>query len=393
MKVRYSVLFNRRSRLKKNGKGNIEISCYLSSKSSKTNKYFHYTGIDIYPNEWSKSFSEVNKHNANKDELNERIKNTHINLEKFELKKFKENNYFELSFFKDFDENQLKAVTFVELINDWKNNDKTVSADTKRQYNNLVDRLIEFRGENISINQIDINFVKGFDNYLYSKDFAINTIAKFHKNFKKFLKIAIDKGLFSRDANPYLQFKAKKENTKKDFLTLTELKMFENMDVSIDPSLHLIKIMFLFSCYTGLRYSDVKKVSKNDFDVEGDIYKLRLKAKKTKKYDVLPISSLFNNKVSVILKEVWKEDGSFLFGDFSNQYVNRRLKDLSEHHKIEKKITYHMSRHTFGTILAQKFSSSVVGKFMQHSKPETTNVYIHLSTSALDKLAKDVDWD
>jgi hypothetical protein len=87
MKVKYEVIFNRRSRKSKDDSYPIKISCYLKDNPSNTKRHYHNTGIYISKKEWSKSHSKLNGHHLNQEVLNTRIKKLTAELEKFELKK------------------------------------------------------------------------------------------------------------------------------------------------------------------------------------------------------------------------------------------------------------------------------------------------------------------
>jgi site-specific recombinase XerD len=94
--------------------------------------------------------------------------------------------------------------------------------------------------------------------------------------------------------------------------------------------------------------------------------------------------SKFNNS------EYYKREP--FFKDVTNQHFNRELKVLTERARIKKRVTAHVARHTFGTIMATKVKPTVLKEMMQHSGVNTTMIYIHLSKSLLDEELDKIDW-
>lgn len=394
MKVKYKVVFNRRNRLNKDKTAPIEISCYLKDNPSSTKRYYHTTGIYIYPKQWSKVHSEINDHHINKELLNERTKNELWELEKFEIEKTRsEGGYFQLDFFHQFNDKKKPLYSLIDFINDEIENNTKVSSSTLKQFKNLLTVLYKFRPEDIKLKEVNLNFVNRFDRFLYSQNYAVNTVWKFHKNLKRFLNLAIDLDLYPKEMYPYEKFKLKKEQTERVFLTESELKQFESIDLSNDHPLHFIKSMFLFECYTGIRYSDIKELNRTNFDVDNKEYIIKLKANKTGKFDRIPLNNLFEGKAVEILKSVWRNDNRPFFGDYSLQHVNRELKRLKQFHSIDKNITTHVGRHTFGTTLSKKIPLLILKKLMQHSDIKTTEIYTHITNEATKKALEDIEWN
>jgi integrase len=394
MKVKYKVIYNRKNKTNLDGTAPIEISCYLRDNPTKTKRYYYSTGIYIRPKQWSKVHNEINKHHNNQEDLNDRVKSNLSELEKFELKKAKqEGGYFQLSFFSQFRDQKKPLLSLIEFIDDYIENDNSVKLSTKKQYKNLLKMLDGFRSGDIKIKEINLSFVKNFDNYLFSQKYSINNVWKHHKNLKKFLNHAINLDLYPKEMYPYDKFKPKREKTERVFLTESELKEFEGIKVNKDAGfIFWVKKIFLFECYTGIRYSDIKNIRRIDFDVNGKELILKLKSQKTGKFDRIPLNDLFGGKAVRILNNVWREDDEPFFGGYSLQYVNRELKELIKLSNIKKNVTTHVGRHTFGTTMSEKVPMSILKKLMQHSDLKTTEVYIHTTDGVTKKTLSEVDW-
>ena len=137
---------------------------------------------------------------------------------------------------------------------------------------------------------------------------------------------------------------------------------------------------FLFSCYTGLRFSDVEVAnSSNIID---------------KMYNYTPIKS--RNKLKVVkvpltdrALAIIKDKKGKLFNTKCNQRTNEALKEIATCAEINKKLTFHVARHTFATsFLSLGGKVEVLQKIMGHSKLETTMVYVHiLDDDMIDQVA------
>ena len=81
-----------------------------------------------------------------------------------------------------------------------------------------------------------------------------------------------------------------------------------------------------------------------------------------------------------------------VFHKYSNQYFNRTLKEVAARAGIQKKVTSHVARHTFATHLASKVPLHILKSILQHSKIETTMIYLHLSNKLVNDALDSVDW-
>jgi site-specific recombinase XerD len=81
-----------------------------------------------------------------------------------------------------------------------------------------------------------------------------------------------------------------------------------------------------------------------------------------------------------------------VFHKYTNQYFNRILKLLAARAGINKVITSHVARHTFATHLASKIPLPILKSILQHSKIETTMIYLHLSNKIVNDALDGVDW-
>jgi integrase len=225
------------------------------------------------------------------------------------------------------------------------------------------------------------------------------TIQKYHKTLRKVVSEAIKKGFIDKSDNPYESFVSKAKTPKKECLTIDEIKKIENLKIPEKMTgLDKAKDMFLFSVYTGNRFSDMIQISNNTikFNTDG-IYFERI-SKKTKRPEVFKLRYYFrndkgNSKPEIII-EKYRDFLSIKPFDISLQQYNKHLKIIGKMAKIDKKLTSHIARHTFGTYMIDKMSTPALQKLMGHSDINTTMIYVHMREEmAQDELKNVKKWD
>lgn len=200
---------------------------------------------------------------------------------------------------------------------------------------------------------------------------------KYFRHIRKFVNLAINKDLFDLNKYPFRKFKAKTESTKREYLTPEEVERLEDLTLPEDKK-HLKKVvdMFLFSCYTGLRFSDLTALTPESIVTEDGKQWIVIKMQKTKEMVRIPLYLLFDGKGIDIVKQHTTDARKLIFDDFTNQYVNRCLKEIAVEAKINKPITFHTARHTQATYLLYKGASiTTVQKLLGHKKLQTTQIY------------------
>lgn len=228
----------------------------------------------------------------------------------------------------------------------------------------------------ISITKIDYAFVTEFEFYLRSiKKCNNNTAVKYVRNFRKIIKICLDNDWL--DKNPCSRYEGKMKEVERDFLTEEELHRIYNKRFSSER-LTLVKDIFIFSCYTGLAYVDVKGLKKDHIGIGIDgckwIFKNRQKTDTKSKIPVLPIAQEIIQKYSNHPKCL-NEDS--VLPILTNQKMNAYLKEVGDLCDISKEITFHMARHTFATsvTLTNGVPIETVSKMLGHKNIQTTQHY------------------
>ncbi|UII81633.1 site-specific integrase [Flagellimonas sp. CMM7] len=234
----------------------------------------------------------------------------------------------------------------------------------------------EYGQNDFFIKDVDLGFVTRFEHYLHMIGAGgHNTITKYVTNFKKIVRMAFANNWLVSD--PFFHWKAKWKKTEREALTEAELQMLMEKEFKSER-LERARDVFIFCCFTGLSYVDVKKLTRDDIAIGMDgrrwIKILRTKTKVKSTVPLLPT-------VEKILKRYKgyspKPESLPLLPVLSNQKANQYLKEISQLCGINKRITFHLSRHTFATTvtLANGVPIESVSKMLGHRSIKTTQIY------------------
>ncbi|WP_430905609.1 site-specific integrase [Maribacter sp. 2-571] len=215
-----------------------------------------------------------------------------------------------------------------------------------------------------------------------------NGVMKHLERLRKLMNLAMD--LEWLDKNPFDRFKLKFNKYEKAFLSKQELKIFENTQLK-EKKLQTVKDIFVFSCYTGLSYSDVKGLKADNVSrgIDGAywIFTRREKNEQPVKVPLLDEAS----KILETYVEYPIENNGKLLPVFSNQKVNLYLKDICKALEVDKNLTFHSARHTFATTvtLSNGVPIETVSKMLGHTKISTTQIYARVIEAkvSLDMMA------
>ncbi|WP_345027188.1 site-specific integrase [Flavivirga jejuensis] len=192
------------------------------------------------------------------------------------------------------------------------------------------------------------------------------------ERFKKIINLAIKLDWMSK--NPFDRFQLKYDKYDRAFLTERELELLENTDFKSDR-LQRIKDCFVFSCYTGLSYVDVKELTEDNIvkgiDNNNWIYTKREKTDELVKIPILPKAWRILQKYRVARE---MEFTTNILPISSNQKTNSYLKEIAKSSGIHKNISFHVARHTFATtvMLSNGVPIETVSKLLGHTKLSTT---------------------
>ena len=234
----------------------------------------------------------------------------------------------------------------------------------------------EYNADDLPITRIDKELFEKFELFLRSdKKCANNTTVKYIRNFNKIVRIAVEKGWIS--GSPYKEVGFRLEEIEKPYLTQEELHTIEQKGFAT-KRLEVIRDIFVFCCYTGLAFSDVKELTEDNIQLGIDKYKWIIKHRK--KTDVISKIPLFSIPEKII--EKYKENPVCVFKGVllpvpTNQKMNAYLKEIADVCGINKILTTHTARRTFATtvMLLEGVSMDIVSKLLGHKSLFMTQKY------------------
>lgn len=240
----------------------------------------------------------------------------------------------------------------------------------------------KYKVGDIDIKVIDHSFITEYEFYLRSeRKCSNNTAIKYIKNFGKIIRICIANGWI--DKNPFANFKVKLKEIERVFLSKEELETVVTKVFST-KRLGQIRDVFVFSCYTGLAYADVKKLDKSQIaigiDGEKWIYTNRQKTDTRSNIPILPVAQAILDKYK---DDITCINTGKLLPVLSNQKMNEYLKEIATLCEIDKDFTYHTARHTFATTvtLTNGVPIESVSKMLGHKDLKTTQHYAKILDS------------
>lgn len=387
--IEFTLVYNRKKSLNKNGEALIQVCCYRMG----VRKYFS-TGIYIKPEEWNDRKQIVNHYREDYEELNERLEQKLLDL-KTKIKLIKEKG--ETATLRKLKEVKDEKIytSFYDFMED-QIEKRNLNEATKKTQRRTLSVLKEFKKE-LGFKDIGVVFLMNFQRFIEMKGLKTNSVYKYFKNIRTYVNLAIVMDLMDNNDYPFKKFKLKQVDGNRDFLTPDELKKFEKLDFSSDKILEKVKDIFLFSCYTGLRFSDIIRLEKHFFiSIDGiiwldtDLLKSQINNDITTRKNIkLPLSKLFKGK-AVEIFEKYKNDKKYLFDDFSNNQMNENLRIINAKLNLDKVLTFHVARHTCATnLIYHGVPITTVQKILGHEKVDVTQIYAKvLDVTILNDLDK-----
>lgn len=373
MKKASVSLFLRKDAIKKDGKAPIYfLVCGEKSKTKKihSNKF-------IPPKYWDDKAKKVKKvrgegsvaetHYRNIDSF---LQSNLLRLQGIIMEFEQTGKDFTFEQIKERFEGKEESVDLIQFIEkELRTNRKQKGEGTITGYKSLLRNLQTFKS-NIPIKQVDYNFLLEYQNFLHSIP-TINNVGTIRRNLsflKTYINEAENQDLIEIQNNPFRKFKMPRvPPTIKDFLTVDEVKKLFNLlkEETLNPHLQNALHLFLIACFTGLRYSDWKKV-KEGLRLEDN--QIRIHQEKTD----IPIIIPLNKPLKFLL--TWNYDKVH---NISDQKARDYIKLIVKQIGIDKKVGTHTGRHTFVIMAINVFKIPIyeVSTMVGHQSVKTTQNY------------------
>lgn len=289
--------------------------------------------------------------------------------------------------FTDYDNGKSDVIAYIRVLAQKKNKARKYALER------VADILVEFANrERLEFNYIDKVFIENFLAFLKTRyksqkhgrqivkvpqHLSNNSIYEIFSILSAVMNTAVKNGIVPQNPLKMLDssLKPKLAESKREFLTLEELKKLIETDCP-----KYTKTIFLFACYTGLRHSDIVSLKWEDIEETDNGLMIRKKQQKTRNLVEIPLNEAALN----LLPE--RKGSGLVFNGKSHNVVNVDLKKWGKKAGLNKTLTFHVSRHTFATLLISKGADLyVVSKLLGHSRITTTQTY----AKVVDKSRKD----
>lgn len=289
-----------------------------------------------------------------------------------------------LSYFRAYYENYLKRVGINR------------TANTAKSYHHALERVSEFiktvyKLSDMPFTALNRSFIEKFDLHLrINCGLAQGTIVLLVSRLRTVVSNAIAEGMLLGD--PFAGYVCKRPKHVQKYLTGGGSLMTTPLTTQKE---YFVRDLFLFSCFTGISYSDMCKLTDSDIEVATDgVVWIKTKRVKTAVQFEVPLLDL-PRKILDRYRGM-TSDGKLL-PMYDNQYMNKSLKNIASTCGIERRLTFHVARHTFATTitLCQGIGIETISKLLGHRNISTTQIYAKITqprlNSEMERLSRQID--
>ena len=275
-------------------------------------------------------------------------------------------------------------VKHYEYLNEkfYKNVGVNRSVDTYKRYCVALNHLKKFlhkkyKVRDMAFQALNSTFVKSFDLYLradlgFSNHTIINIMARLHL----VIKSAMDNGLIRQD--PFIGYEYISQPLVARCLSEEEFNLILKTPLPKD-NMNLVRDVFIFSCMTGLAFSDLRNLTPEHLkQAEDGVWWIHTARKKTGTPCHIPLMEL---PLQLIKKYKGISDKGRLFPMLSCSKTNINLKKIAKICGIERCLTFHQARHTYASLitLSQGVPIDTVRELLGHRDWRSTRIYAHLT--------------
>ncbi len=373
MATTYKLIYNRSGRLREDGTAPLFIRVIFDRKIKYVN-----TDICLKPTEWSEKKKTIVKHRKAL-ELNNCIRELITRISDYEIDCKRTGIEF----------NPVDVLTvsvdanFIEFMQTAINDTSFNSVGTYKNHMATLNRLIESKAIR-GFEDLTLAGIERFDKFLREKKHLnVNSLNSRHKILRKYVFLALQKHFIKKDPYEHFQIPTEKYGKRK-YLSMDMLNAIIDKEMP-NRRLQLVKDMFVFSCFTGLSYADVQKLTPADFYKYNRTSFIITDRSKTEEESSIPLLP----QASAIVEKYYDKESTSLLPILTNQRMNSYLKEIQDICGIDINITFHVARHTFATTITLEHGVPIetVSRMLGHKSLKTTQVYAKLTRK---KLADDM---
>lgn len=380
-------VFDRKNTATKQTAALIQVEVLLQGK-----KKYISTGVKVYKDQWNDKKLVFNCNDM--FEKNDRINEKKSSIDSYIQDLIRENKPFDWESFSRFiNTSSPRSETFIDYIARRIDERTNIKASTKKSHKKILASLEEF-GKIKTFAELTKGNIADYYEWMLNRDITklgtngLEVKTKMSQQtvwgYMKILRTYIHDAILHEkiDKDPSQGIKVKRGNSEQDrWLSEEEIQKIEEAKMS-NGSLARVRDLFIYSCYTGLAYSDLMDFSIEKIEQDGDdkyLYGHRIKTGEEYIVLILPRALEILEKYNYKLPKL------------SNQQYNHRLKDVAKAAGVDKPISSHWGRHTAGMLfLNNGISIEVVAKILGHSSIRITEqVYASiLKKTVIEKMKK-----
>lgn len=367
------AVYNRENRLRGDGTALVHIRIIYNRVTR------HYNpGIRITPDQWRKG-RVVRRRDAH--DLNEYLDNIIYSFNRYYRSCRTQNRCFSIEgMIESLD--RVDEVSFLSFARDLvRDQSGDYAKSTNQKRDDVLGRLSGFRSE-VYMSEITYQFLVDFRQWLKrqmskrKKRLSDNYITSILVVLRYMVNEARRRQLITID--PFVGFRMQRTAKVIVVHDEREIDLIERLDLSAHPYLVAVRDRYLWMCYTGMRFSDVERISRVNVE-DGLLKYVAGKTRRSKGKEGRVPMHLFDDKAYVLLEKY-----GFAWRAYSNKYFNERIKDVMILAKIDKHVSAHTARHSFKSIMLERgYPIHIIAEFMAHSSTVTTESYGKISDGAV----------
>jgi len=251
---------------------------------------------------------------------------------------------------------------------------------------------LKYRTNDISLNEINKQFLVELESYfIITKGNSNNTMGSHIKRIRSAVNFAYHNEIITKHV--FKGYRLKVIPAERTYLELHELNLLETKEINLER-LQVVRDLFLFCCYTGLSYIDLKTLSKEHILTHIDSRKwISMKREKTDVKFELPAITAAHDLIIKYQDHPQVAGTNRLFPIRSNQRLNGYLKEIADICGIKKSLHFKASRHTFGTTICadNQVPIETTAKMMGHLRLSSTAIYYKISRTRITADMNDLE--
>lgn len=243
----------------------------------------------------------------------------------------------------------------------------------------------KLKKSDVEWHSVNDSFIEQFENYMKIEcKLGRNTVVGVFKRFRRVAYVMYKKGYL--DKNPFEHYSYTFEVKDRTFLLMDEIEMLKNVNLEMySENVQLARDLYLFSCFTGLAFVDVMKLTPSDLEF-GNVFWIKTRREKTNSQSYIPLLEYPKTILEKYMVNPDKYSTLPIFPQMYNTHVNKLVRVAAEACGLKKKFSFHSARHSFATTvtLTNGVPLETVSKMLGHSSLRTTQHYAKIVGSKIE---------